>query len=123
VTVLLDTHTVLWWLADDDRLPDSARETIKNAGEAAYVSAASVWEIAIKRELGKLEITDDWYSSILQDFAALPMSAEHARRAGELPTHHRDPFDRMLVAQALTENLTLVAADPAFALYGAAVSW
>ena len=123
MSVLLDTHTVLWWLDDDERLPDSARKSITGAGQAAYVSAASVWEIAIKRAHGKLEIDDAWYSAIFADFAELPISADHARRASELLPHHRDPFDRMLIAQALAEDLTLVAADPAFRLYGASVSW
>jgi PIN domain nuclease of toxin-antitoxin system len=120
---LLDTHALLWWLADDGRLPPGARRAIKDPAAIAYVSAGSVWEIAIKRSLGKLELPDSWYAATFRDFAELPITSEHARRAGELPPHHRDPFDRLLVAQALAEGLTLVTADPAFARYGVQVTW
>ncbi len=121
--LLLDTPTLLWWLADDDKLSPDARNAIKDPTAVAYVSAGSVWEIAIKRSLGKLEISDRWHTAAFRDFAELPITADHARRAGELPPHHRDPFDRVLVAQALTEGLTLVTADPAFEPYGVQVVW
>jgi PIN domain nuclease of toxin-antitoxin system len=120
---LLDTHALLWWLADDGRLPPGARRAIKDPAAIAYVSAGSVWEIAIKRSLGKLELPDSWYAATFRDFAELPITSDHARRAGELPPHHRDPFDRILVAQALAEGLMLVTADPAFARYGVQVTW
>lgn len=121
--LLLDTHALLWWLADDKRLPASTRETIREPGSMVYVSAGTVWEIAIKRGLGKLDIPDDWHTATFRDFAELPITAEHARLAGELPMHHRDPFDRLLVAQALAEGLTLVIGDSAFGAYGVQVTW
>jgi PIN domain nuclease of toxin-antitoxin system len=121
--LLLDTHTLLWWLADDGQLSAEARKAIKDPTALAYVSAGSVWEIAIKRSLGKLEIPEGWHTAAFRDFAELPITTEHARRAGELPPHHRDPFDRVLVAQALTEGLTLVSGDPAFQPYGVQVVW
>jgi PIN domain nuclease of toxin-antitoxin system len=120
--LLLDTHALLWWLADDAQLPTSARRAIRNEA-AVHVSAGTVWEIAIKRALGKLDIADGWYQATFRDFTELPITEEHARRAGELPPHHRDPFDRMLIAQALTEGLTVVTADPAFDAYAVQRTW
>jgi PIN domain nuclease of toxin-antitoxin system len=120
--LLLDTHALLWWLADDDRLPTTARKAIRNEA-VVNVSAGTVWEIALKRALGKLDIADGWYQAAFRDFTELPITAEHARRAGELPPHHRDPFDRMLIAQALVDGLTLVTADPAFEPYAVSRAW
>jgi PIN domain nuclease of toxin-antitoxin system len=121
--LLLDTHTLLWWLGDSSRLSASARKTIRDPDALVYVSAGTVWEIAIKRSLRKLAISDEWYSATFRDFAELPITADHARRAGELTPHHRDPFDRILIAQALSEGLTVVTADPAFEPYGVQVAW
>lgn len=110
--LLLDTHTFLWWLGDDSLLGPRARRAISDERNAVFVSAASAWEIAVKRRSGKLEAPGDiaeWIAS--SDFAPLPIDVEHAIAAAELPLHHRDPFDRMLVAQAQLEDLTLVAHD------------
>ncbi len=116
--LLLDTHAYLWWLADDPKLGAEAREGLADPAAIVYVSAASVWEIAIKRQLGKLELEGDPVEEIWSNgFVELPMTARHADRAGRLPRHHDDPFDRMLIAQAELEHLTLVSRDAAFEDY------
>jgi PIN domain nuclease of toxin-antitoxin system len=111
VRLLIDTHILLWWLADDDRLPEGVRETV-NTAQTVRLSAASVWEIAIKRTLGRLEVPEDYLDAVdTGEIDLLPISAQHAEIAGALPRHHDDPFDRMLVAQAKADELTLVTAD------------
>jgi PIN domain nuclease of toxin-antitoxin system len=122
--LLLDTHAVLWWLADDPSLSRSAREAIAEPANEVLVSAASVWEIAITRALGKLTAPDDLVSTIADEgLAFLAVTPGHAWRAGELPMHHRDPFDRLLAAQALVEGIPIVTADRRFAPYGVGVRW
>lgn len=117
--LLLDTHVVLWWLADDPALPAAAREAISNPGAEVLVSAASAWEIAIKKAAGRLEAPDDLLDALeANEFSTLPITAGHALAAGALPPHHADPFDRMLVAQAQAEGLTLVSVDTRLADYG-----
>jgi len=107
--LLLDTHVVLWWLQGSDRLKDSVVVLLKDATNEVFVSAASVWEIAIKQGLGKLEAPDDLLDLIEQSgFEALSISSFHAEQAGRLPLAHKDPFDRMLIAQAQAEGLILV---------------
>lgn len=119
--LLLDTHVVLWWLGDDKRLSPAARDEIVIA-EEVRVSAATVWEIAIKRALGRLDVPDDYLEHVERTrFRPLAIGFEHAEAAGALPRHHDDPFDRMLVAQARVERLTLVTADRRLAEYGVAV--
>ncbi len=118
MNLLLDTHVVLWWLADDPALPESAAEAIADPGTTAVVSAVSVWEIAIKRATGRLEVPDDLLEVLEEGaFELLPITAAHALAAGSLPTHHHDPFDRMLIAQARHEGLTLVSVDQRFGEY------
>ncbi|CAI1195686.1 type II toxin-antitoxin system VapC family toxin [Serratia quinivorans] len=117
--LLLDTHALLWWLIDDPSLGENARKQIADPGNVVYVSAASIWEISIKRALGKLTLPEDIFEIIdAEDFLPLPMAAFHGQQAGQLPPHHQDPFDRMLIAQAQAEGLTLVSADAAFPQYG-----
>lgn len=117
--VLLDTHALLWALVDPDRLTNRAREVIQDGSNDAVASAVSVWEIEIKRALGKLEAPDDLIDALASTgFRPLPMSLEHAVRAGSLASHHRDPFDRMLIAQAQIESLTIVTRDARFVPYG-----
>jgi PIN domain nuclease of toxin-antitoxin system len=122
VSLLLDTHAFLWWLADDRRLSKGARDQIA-AGTAVYVSAATIWEIAIKVAAGRLKVgTADLVAEIVANgFRELPIRATHASEAGRLPRHHDDPFDRMLIAQAAAEGLKIVTHDPLFAAYGVAV--
>jgi PIN domain nuclease of toxin-antitoxin system len=118
VKVLLDTHILLWWLAEDPALPPAARDAIADADTTVLVSAATAWEIAIKKAAGRLEAPDDLLDALdVNSFDTLAISAAHALDAGALPTHHTDPFDRMLIAQARAEELTLVSVDRRFADY------
>jgi len=112
MNLLLDTHTLLWWLEDPDLLSKEARKAIRNGKNAAFVSAAVLWEIVIKKSLGKLEIPED-IEVILSaaHFDTLPVTAPHAFALQSLPDHHKDPFDRMLIAQAICEGFTLVTRD------------
>lgn len=116
--LLLDTHVLLWWLSDDSMLGEKTREAISDARNQVYVSAASTWEISIKRALGKLQVPGDM-SSIIEDegFISLPISLYHGDQAGQLPELHKDPFDRMLVAQAQAEGLVLVTHDQSVTQY------
>ena len=110
--LLLDTHVLLWWLADDPCLSREASRAISEPENIVVVSAVSIWEIVIKKGLGKLEIADEWYSAVADEpFRQLPVTWEHSRKVDDLPDIHRDPFDRMLVAQAMVEGLLLVTRD------------
>ena len=116
--LLLDTHALLWTLDDPARLRAEAREAIEDERNDVFVSAASAWEIAIKRALGKLVAPDDIEAGVSQQgFSPLHVAFQHARVAGALPRHHEDPFDRMLIAQAQSEGLTLVTRDARMAAY------
>ena len=116
---LLDTHAVLWALAEPSKLSRPARMALEDAANEVYVSVVSGWEIAIKRALGKLEAPDDLGSAIrIQGFEPLLVTFHHAEHAGGLPPHHRDPFDRMLIAQAQAEGLIIVTRDSDIPLYG-----
>jgi PIN domain nuclease of toxin-antitoxin system len=109
--LLLDTHIVLWWFADDPALPDDLKDRL-DTEPSIYVSVATIWEVAIKQAIGKLPGPADLPEHIRDSgFVPLSISPAHAMAAGRLPLLHRDPFDRMLVAQARCENLTLVTAD------------
>lgn len=115
--LLLDTHAVLWWLADAE-LSETAREAIADPDHLIAVSSASVWEVAIKRALGKLEAPDGLVDVLTDSgFEPLPILQAHAEAVGSLPAHHRDPFDRMLIAQARIEDLTIVSRDATFDRY------
>ncbi|MDP9403904.1 MAG: type II toxin-antitoxin system VapC family toxin [Actinomycetota bacterium] len=117
MNLLLDTHALLWWLAGAPMDAD-ARARISDPTALVVVSAASVWEVAVKQALGRLSFEGSMVDHVEHgDFEPLPISLRHAERAGRLPPHHRDPFDRMLVAQAQAEALTLVTRDPAFDAY------
>jgi PIN domain nuclease of toxin-antitoxin system len=118
VRLLLDTHILLWWLAESPKLSKTIKARIADA-ENVYVSAASVWEMAIKTAIGKLDAPDDLEEQLQRHrFEQMPVSVSHALAVAKLPRHHSDPFDRMLVAQASFESLTLVTADPQLAVYG-----
>jgi PIN domain nuclease of toxin-antitoxin system len=126
--LLIDTHALLWWLADDPALSTSARKHLARAGNTIFVSSASAWEIATKFRIGKLPDAGD----LLADFAgylsrerfeSLAISTDHAVRAGLLPGPHKDPFDRMLIAQAQAENLPILSNDGAFDSYSVRRLW
>jgi PIN domain nuclease of toxin-antitoxin system len=122
--LLVDTNALLWWLTDDPDLSATAREALAEPANDVLVSAASVWQIAIKRALGKLTVPDDLLSQIeAQGFGWLTVNAEHAWQVRDLPPHHRDPFDRLLVAQSLVEQMPIVSADPRLAAYGVEARW
>lgn len=117
--LLLDTHVLLWWLAADTTLSSAARDAIADEANIVAVSAATAWEIAIKRSLGKLEAPDDLEDQMRDnEFEALAISLADALTAGSLPQHHDDPFDRMLVAQARRGGFALVTRDSHFGAYG-----
>lgn len=123
--LLLDTNVALWLLiADRDRVSERAVAALEDEASDVALSAASVWEIAIKRSLGKLEIEDRWLRALQGlELAPLPVTALHAEAVQGLPWHHRDPFDRLLIAQAGVEGRAVVTADPRFAAYGVEVLW
>ncbi len=116
---LLDTHVLLWWLAEPERLSAEARRIIADGANALYFSAAGAWEMAIKRTLGRLE-----YPGSLQEVLAenriepLPVTVAHALAVSDLPLHHRDPFDRIQIAQSRLEELAIITRDPEFTAYG-----
>jgi len=122
MNLLLDTHVLLWWLADDPRLGDRARDLIADPDNAVYLSAVVTWEIRIKQSIGKLDIPTDFRPVVdAQGFTGLPLTIDHTDALAALPMHHRDPFDRMLVAQARSEGLTVLTADASFRSYDVGV--
>jgi PIN domain nuclease of toxin-antitoxin system len=119
MSLLLDSHALLWALHAPGRLRPEARELIRDPERAVYYSAASAWELEIKAARGKLEIPDDWLDAAARTgFLELPVTAADARASARLPWHHADPFDRVLVAQALARGLRLATRDPLMASYG-----
>jgi PIN domain nuclease of toxin-antitoxin system len=117
VTLLLDTHALLWWLGGEDLDPATAGR-IADPATLVAVSAASIWEAGIKAAIGKLDIPEELAPTVVDaGFEPLPITFAHAEAAAQLPPHHRDPFDRMLIAQAQLEGLTIVTRDQAFAPY------
>ena len=126
--LLLDTHALLWWLAGDQSLSDVAREAIADADNEVFVSAASAWEIATKYRLGRLPgaavIAADIASAVAsQDFIELPINIRDGQTAGGLPAIHKDPFDRMLIAQALTADMAIVSNETLFDGYAVGRLW
>jgi PIN domain nuclease of toxin-antitoxin system len=128
VRLLLDTHTFLWWVGASRDLSRRARSAIRSGRNECFVSIASGWEIAIKVSLGSLRVEGALDRFLPEQLAAngfqpLPIDLKHCARVAALPFHHRDPFDRLLVAQALEEELAIVTADPLFAKYGVRRVW
>jgi PIN domain nuclease of toxin-antitoxin system len=128
VRVLLDTSAVLWWFAEDAKLSTTARNLLSRNDTVGLVSAASAWEICTKVRIGKLpaarELCEDFLGMLNQhQFEALPISVEHGRLAGRMAGAHKDPFDRILAAQALVEGMPLVTNDPVFLAFGVTVIW
>jgi len=119
---LLDTQVFLWWISDDSRLSSRTSAIIKEGGNRLFLSAASGWEIAIKTKLGRLKLPEPLETfvpeqMVLNAIEGLPIKISHALHVYTLPDHHRDPFDRLLVAQAQLENLPILSADPQISLY------
>lgn len=125
---LLDTHAFLWWIGDDPRLSGRAAEVLSDTETRAFLSIASAWEMGIKVGLGRLELNDDLQPYLRRhlsenDIEVLGISLEHVSLVPTLPHHHRDPFDRMLVAQAMAENIPILTVDPQVAAYPVEVVW
>jgi PIN domain nuclease of toxin-antitoxin system len=116
--LLLDTHALLWWLDDAPELSDTARAAIAGGDNVVFVSAATIWEIRIKQAIGKLQIAAE-FEQVLDDqgFDSLDVTSRHAHALEDLPLHHRDPFDRILIAQARVERLRIVTRDVSFSSY------
>ena len=126
--LLLDTHTFLWWITDDPRLSSRVQSLIADKTNELWLSVASAWEIAIKAQLGRLRLPDDAPQFVITQLAlnaiqTLPIQRRHALHVYKLPLHHRDPFDRLLVAQSKIENLPLVTADAQINEYAVDTVW
>ena len=116
--LLLDTHALIWWLSNNSTLSIEARDAIADPDNLVFVSAASAWEIAIKKSLGKLQAPDDLKVQIEEKkFTPLAINIDHTLTVEKLPLHHQDPFDRILIAQAISENLIVVTRDRKFEAY------
>jgi PIN domain nuclease of toxin-antitoxin system len=127
MTLLLDTHAFLWFVSGDTRLSKAARRAMEADGAELHVSAASVWELAIKLSLGRLTLPvplgDYMADKVAMGFRVLSVRSSHAAAVAAMPFHHRDPFDRLLAAQALAEKMAFVTVDPIFRAYGVRVVW
>ncbi len=126
--LLLDTHALLWWLFDDPKLPSTARELLADPDNDVLVSSASAWEICTKHRVGKLPAASQLVLDVAgwvnrAGFLELPVTIRHAQRAGTWPQPHRDPFDRMLAAQSVLENVPIVSRDKDLATFGAQLIW
>lgn len=128
MNVLLDTHAFLWLVTGDDRLSETARKTFLNQENSLFFSAASYWEICIKMSMGKISLKSGWFQTIQNEMEInaiqwLPIEMTHCAKVIKLPFHHRDPFDRMLVAQAITEKMQLLSRDSRFLAYAIKRIW
>ncbi len=126
--LLLDTHALLWFIGNDPQLSACARQGIENPEHDKFVSAASLWEIAIKLSLGKVKLPQPFGEVFPQQleingFDLLPISCAQLNQVVALPFHHRDPFDRLLIAQAMADDMTVVTRDPEFSKYASKVLW
>jgi PIN domain nuclease of toxin-antitoxin system len=124
VRLLLDTNTFLWWRAGSPRLPARVTDQINDPTNEIVVSVASLWEITIKRALGKLRFLEDFEQVMAdEEFDLLSIAYAHLRVLGDLPQHHRDPFDRLIISQSLDERIPVATNDRAFAAYGVQIIW
>lgn len=122
MNLLLDTHVLIWVFSQDARLSPGAAEAIRDGNNLVFVSAATAWEIAIKKALGKLKVPDNYQEGLSRyRFTPLPITTEHALAVEQLPHHHNDPFDRILIVQAQIERLTLVTHDANIKAYGVSI--
>ena len=109
---LVDTHIFIWWMKQDKRIKKEIKSILQDPQNYIYLSIATVWEIVVKKKIGKLKVPHDWKVTLKEsNFLLLPISLEHVYKLENLPLHHRDPFDRMLVSQAIVENATLITGD------------
>jgi PIN domain nuclease of toxin-antitoxin system len=124
---LLDTHTFLWFVAGDKQLPPTVRDKIKDIKQHCFLSVASLWEITIKFQIGKLTLNislEELFNYIDRNqIEIIPINIEHLLTLSELPRHHGDPFDRLIISQAITENLTLITRDSALKKYKVKQQW
>jgi PIN domain nuclease of toxin-antitoxin system len=127
MSLLLDTHTFIWFINGDDSLPDKVVSKIKTVENRCFLSIASIWEIAIKMKLNKLQLKSDFNEIIKicndNEIVILPISFEHIKELNDLDFHHRDPFDRLIIAQSIAEKLTVVTKDENFKLYKVKCFW
>jgi PIN domain nuclease of toxin-antitoxin system len=128
MNLLLDTHAFLWLVTGDDRLSETARKTFLNQENSLFFSAASYWEICIKMSIGKISLKTGWFKTIQNEMEInaiqwLPIEMTHCVKVAKLPFHHRDPFDRMLVAQAITEKMKLLSRDSRLSAYSITRIW
>ena len=128
MNVLLDTHAFIWWIQDNPRLSDTARNIISDAGNTILLSTASFWEMSIKIQLGKLSLADNSLKFIenqvvINNFEHLPISIAHTWSLQQLPVHHKDPFDRMLITQSRQNELPIITCAPAFDSYAVDCIW
>ena len=126
--ILLDTHALLWLISDDNRLSEKARSTFLDQKNKLFFSAAGFWEISIKVSIGKLKLKKNWIKILEEELAAnaihwLPIEIQHCARLIKLPFHHRDPFDRMIIAQALVENMRVLSCDEQLSAYNITRIW
>jgi PIN domain nuclease of toxin-antitoxin system len=116
--LLLDTHILIWWLGDDSKLSSPEIALIANPDNLVFVSAATCWEITVKKMIGKLDAPDDLSAALAaNDFIELPITVQHTQSLYQLPPHHNDPFDRIMIAQAISEKLTFMTRDSKILLY------
>ena len=128
MSLLLDTHVVVWFTEDSPRLPERLKSKIENDYETIFVSIASIWEIAIKVSIGKMQLSmplDNWVEQLFEPgrFILLPINLDHIQKVATLPFHHKDPFDRLLIAQSLVESIPVVSIDSNFDAYGVERLW
>ena len=128
MNILLDTHAFLWLITDNDRLSETARQTFLNSENRLFFSAASYWEICIKMSLGKISLKTGWFQTIQDEMEInaiqwLPVEMPHCAEVTKLPFHHRDPFDRMLIAQAITEDMQLLSRNNRLSAYAIKLIW
>ena len=126
--ILLDTHALLWLITGDSRLSKKASKTFLSSDNRLFFSIASLWEICTKISIGKITMSNGWFTNLKDEMAFnaiqwLPIRTEHCAEIAELPFHHRDPFDRMLIAQAITENFSILSKDKKFSEYGIHCIW
>lgn len=116
--LLLDTHILIWWLSNDPKLSQQENNIISNPDNLVFVSAGASWEIAVKKMIGKLDAPDDLPAALAaNDFLELPITIEHTQHLYQLPMHHNDPFDRIMIAQAISESLFFLTRDSKISLY------